>query len=54
MEFGREEMHVQGCLSADKYITMRNMENDAPPFPLAALANHVPKQTRRAKSWSML
>jgi hypothetical protein len=54
MEFGREEIHVQGYLSADKYITVRNMENDTPPLPFAALANHVPKQTRRAKSWSML
>jgi hypothetical protein len=43
MEFGREEMHVQGCVSAEKCSKVRNMENDPSPFPLAALANDVPK-----------
>lgn len=37
------KMHVQGSVSAEKYPSMRNRENDAPPFPLATVANHIPK-----------
>jgi hypothetical protein len=33
-------MHVQGCISAEKCHELRNIQNDAPPFPLVAVANH--------------
>jgi hypothetical protein len=33
-------MHAQGCISAEKYLELRNIQNDAPPFPHVAVANH--------------